>query len=153
MASGTKSVAFDLNPETIKFERALDEELSQLWWTPEERRIFQADSRAEQDPLFAEALKNYQKSIYRNTMRELRTDMANYIPMPEAEKQKIRDAFIRNIQRIAYDETDINSFYRSEFYRNYQRKLQEKKGGKKSRTTRRKKRTKRRRQKRTRRRK
>jgi hypothetical protein len=153
MASGTKSVAFDLNPETIKFERALDEELSQLWWTPEERRIFQAESRAEQDPLFAEALKNYQKSIYRKSMTELRIDMSNYIHMSEEEKERIRNAFIRNIQRIAYDETDINNFYNSEFYADYKKKLQKKKGGKKSRTTRRKKRTKRRRQKRTKRRK
>ena len=30
MASGTKSVAFDLNPETIKFERALGTSAS-LW--------------------------------------------------------------------------------------------------------------------------
>lgn len=150
MASGTKSVTFDLNPETIKFERALDEELADVWWTREEKKLFQAESRAEQDPEFAKALKNYQKSIYRNTMRELRTDMANYIHMSEEEKEQIRNAFIRNIQRIAYDETDINNFYNSEFYADYQRK---KKGGKKSRNTRRKKHTRRRRQKRTKRRK
>ena len=123
----------------------------------EEKKQFKAESRAEEDALFADAVKNYQKSVYRNTMREFRIDMANYIHMPEKEKQQIRNAFIDHIQRIAYDETNYTNFYNSEYYADYQKKikrLQEKEGGKKLRkqlTTRRKKRTRRRRQKRTRR--
>jgi hypothetical protein len=140
MEPGEKSVTFANDPVIIEFDRVSDEELLELWWTKEERERIKVEGKAERRmekyPLFAEALTNYRNSVYRNTMRELRNDMANYKKMSETEKQEIREAFIDKINRLAYIETDYDDFYNSIFYAEYVKKQKEKlekEGGKKSR--------------------
>ena len=146
MEPDKRRVSFADDPIIIKFERALDEQLKDLWWTKEER----TDFKAVRTNLFNEAVKKYQNHVYRNTMRELRIDMLTYTHMSEEEKQETREYFIDKIQQLAYDNFVKDDFRKSEFYAEYKQNL-EKGGGKKSRTTRKKRRTRRRRQKRTRR--
>ena len=144
------TITFDDNPTIIEIERKLTEEKANLWWSREELINFKTDRREAVDALFMNAVKKYQDSLYRNAMREMRREMSNYRRLPEAEKNNIRNDFIRAITRQAYDdeEMDFNEFQNSEYFKEYERLRRG--GGRKRSINRRKKRTKRRTKRRTR---
>ena len=144
------TITFDDNPKIIEIERKLEDEKANLWWSREELRNFKTARNEVVDEMFKNAVKKYQDSLYRNAMREMRKEMSNYRRLPEAEKNNIRNDFIRAITRQAYDdeEMDFNEFQNSEYFKEYERLRR--RGGRKRSITRRKKRTKRRTKRRTR---
>jgi hypothetical protein len=144
------TITFDDNPQIIQIERKLEDDKANLWWSREELRKFKSDRREAVDQMFKNAVKNYQNSLYRNAMRDMRREMINYRRLSEGEKNNIRNDFIRAISRQAYDdaEMDFNQFQNSEYFKEYERSRR--RGGRKRSITRRKKRTKRRTKRRTR---
>jgi|694.fasta_scaffold115802_3 hypothetical protein len=144
------TITFDDNPTIIEIEKKLEDEKANLWWSREELRKFKSDRREAVDQMFKNAVKNYQNSLYRNAMRDMRREMINYRRLSEGEKNNIRNDFIQAISRQAYDdaEMDFNQFQNSEYFKEYERSRR--RGGRKRSITRRKKRTKRRTKRRTR---
>ena len=144
------TITFDDNPTIIEIEKKLEDEKANLWWSRDELRKFKTDRREAVDKMFKNAVKKYQDSVYRNAMREMRKEMSDYRGLTEAEKNDIRNAFIRAISIQAYDdaEMDFNEFLNSEYFKEYERLRR--RGGRKRSITRRKKRTKRRTKRRTR---
>ena len=144
------TITFDDNPTIIEIEKKLEDEKANLWWSREELRKFKSDRREAVDQMFKNAVKNYQNSLYRNAMRDMRREMINYRRLSEGEKNNIRNDFIQAISRQAYDdaEMDFNQFQNSEYFTEYERLRR--KGGRKRSITRRKKRRQRRTKRRTR---
>jgi hypothetical protein len=144
------TITFDDNPTIIEIEKKLEDEKANLWWSREELRKFKSDRREAVDQMFKNAVKNYQNSLYRNAMRDMRREMINYRRLSEGEKNNIRNDFIQAISRQSYDdaEMDFNQFQNSEYFKEYERSRR--RGGRKRSITRRKKRTKRRTKRRTR---
>lgn len=150
MEEYSTTITFDDNPQIIQIETKLENDKANLWWSREELRKFKSDRREAVDQMFKNAVKNYQNSLYRNAMRDMRREMINYRRLSEAEKNNIRNDFIQAISRQAYDDTemDFNQFQNSEYFKEYERSRR--RGGRKRSITRRKKRTKRRTKRRTR---
>ena len=144
------TITFDDNPKIIQIERTLEDEKANLWWSRDELRGLKTARSEVVDKMFKNAVKKYQDSLYRNAMTQMRIEMSNYERLPEAEKDNIRNDFIRAITRQAYgdEEMDFNEFQNSEYFKEYERLRR--KGGRKRSITRRKKRTKRRTKRRTR---